>query len=202
MQGLTVFYIIILIVSVILHELAHGYAAYSQGDKTALFAGRLTLNPLPHLDLWGSVLIPFFLVISGVGFVIGWAKPVPYNPNNLRDPVWGEVLVASAGILTNLLIAIVFSVFIRFLPLSETMISLSQIVVVTNIVLAVFNLVPIPPLDGSKILFALIPARFVSFQAFFEKYSLVILLVFIFYGWRLIEPIILGLFRIFTGGSF
>jgi len=203
MQGLTsIFYIIVLIISVILHEMAHGYAALSQGDRTALYAGRLTFNPLKHLDLWGSIIIPLFLVVSGSGFLIGWAKPVPYNPNNLKDPVWGKIWVAIAGVLTNLSIALVFSLFVRFLPLSDIFVSFSKIIIIINIVLAVFNLIPIPPLDGSKIILALIPARYELLVQQFERYSMIILILFIFYGWNLITPIIYSMFKLFTGVDF
>ncbi len=203
MQGLTsFFYIAVLLISVILHEMAHGYAALSQGDKTALYAGRLTFNPLKHLDLWGSFLIPLFLILSGTGFVIGWAKPVPYNPDNLRNQKWGKVWVAVAGVLTNLAIAVFFAILTRFLPLGEAALQLSYIVIITNIVLAIFNLVPIPPLDGSKILLAFVPARYEHYIMKFERYAFVVLILFIFYGWGLISPLIMSLFRILTGNSF
>jgi Zn-dependent protease len=203
MQGLTsFFYIAVLLISVILHEMAHGYAALSQGDKTALYAGRLTFNPLKHLDLWGSFLIPLFLILSGTGFVIGWAKPVPYNPDNLRNQKWGKVWVAVAGVLTNLGIAVFFALLTRFLPLGETAIQLSYVVIVTNIVLAIFNLVPIPPLDGSKIILAFVPARYEHIVARFERYAFIFLILFIFYGWGLISPLIMNLFRLLTGNSF
>jgi len=200
MQGLTsVFYIIVLIVSIVLHEMAHGYAALSQGDQTAWRAGRLTFNPLKHLDLWGSIIIPLFLIITSAGFVIGWAKPVPYNPDNLRNPVWGKVWVAIAGVLTNLAIALIFGLLIRFASFSGNLLMFLEIVVLTNIVLAVFNLVPIPPLDGSKIILAFIPPQYEHYVHQFERYSLVVLLLFIFYGWNLITPVIAKLFLLFTG---
>lgn len=197
----TIFYIVVLIISVIFHEMAHGYAALSQGDKTALYAGRLTINPMKHLDLWGSFIIPLFLVLSSAGFIIGWAKPVPYNPANLRNKKWGTIWVASAGVLTNFAIALIFGLIVRFVPLSGTSLLLVEIIVITNILLGVFNLVPIPPLDGSKIIMALTPARFERQVRVIERYSLFILFVFILYGWEAIEPIIFGLFTLFTGTS-
>lgn len=197
MQELTsFFYIAILLVSVILHEMAHGYAALSQGDKTALYAGRLTFNPIKHLDLWGSILIPLFLILSGAGFVIGWAKPVPYNPDNLKNQTWGKVWVAIAGVLTNLTIAIVFALIARFAPLGESALSISYMIIITNIVLAIFNLVPIPPLDGSKIILAFVPARYERQIQSIERYSFIILIVFILYGWQFISPLISRLFEI------
>lgn len=197
MQELTsFFYIAILLVSVILHEMAHGYAALSQGDKTALYAGRLTFNPIKHLDLWGSILIPLFLILSGAGFVIGWAKPVPYNPDNLRNQVWGKIWVAIAGVLTNIAIAVVFALLVQFAPLGESALSIAYMIIITNIVLAIFNLVPIPPLDGSKIILALIPAKYERRIQSIERYSFIILIVFILYGWGLISPLIGRLFEV------
>ncbi len=111
----TIFYIVILIMSVIIHEVAHGYAAWAFGDETAYYAGRLTLNPLKHLDPIGSILIPFILIVSKAGFIFGWAKPVPYNPNNLTNKKWGILAVASAGIIANLGLAVIFSIFIRII---------------------------------------------------------------------------------------
>jgi Zn-dependent protease len=197
MQELTsFFYIAILLVSVILHEMAHGYAALSQGDKTALYAGRLTFNPIKHLDLWGSILIPLFLILSGAGFVIGWAKPVPYNPDNLRNQTWGKVWVAVAGVLTNLAIAVIFGLLAQFAPLSENALLIVHMIIITNIVLAIFNLVPIPPLDGSKIILAFVPVRYERYIGAIERYSFIVLIIFILYGWHLISPIIARLFEI------
>ncbi len=200
MQGLiSLFSIIVLIISVVLHEMAHGYAALSQGDKTAWYAGRLTFNPLKHLDLWGSVIIPLILVLTNAGFIIGWAKPVPYNPNNLRDPVWGKVWVAIAGVLTNFSIALVFGLLIRFGGFSGVALVLFQIVVLINIILGVFNLVPIPPLDGSKIILAFLPEKYQAMVHYYERYSFFLIILFVFYGWGLIWPIINRLLLLFTG---
>lgn len=203
-QGL--FYIVILMLSVIIHEVAHGYAALSQGDPTAKLAGRLTMNPLKHLDPIGSVLLPLILVLSNASFMIGWAKPVPYNPNNLKNFKWGTILVASAGIIANLIIAIIFGLLIRFsLVLGLTapgILEAFSAIVIVNIVLALFNLVPIPPLDGSKILFALLPIKYRTIQIFLERYSLVVLLFFIFFLWQLIVfPVLSFVFLLLTGIS-
>ena len=154
-----VFYVVILIMSVVIHEIAHGYAALRFGDHTAEYQGRLTLNPLKHLDLYGSILLPLLLVISNAPFLIGWAKPVPYNPDNFspEERRVASIWVASAGILANLAIAIFFSIVIRlasvlsFIP--DQIIPLASVIVLLNIVLAVFNLLLFSPLDGSKILF-------------------------------------------------
>ncbi len=157
MDATLVFQIIILIISVIIHEVSHGWMALLLGDPTAELAGRLTLNPLPHLDLFGSIILPLLLVLSHVGMVVGWAKPVPYNINNLRDARWGPFLVALAGPLSNIIIALVFGTILRWGVVAATSAagSIMIIIVVINLVLALFNLIPIPPLDGSKIFFSL-----------------------------------------------
>lgn len=200
-----VFYVLILIISVIIHEIAHGYAALRFGDHTAEYQGRLTLNPLKHLDIYGSVLLPLLLVVTQAPFLIGWAKPVPYNPENF-EPAKRKIAtlwVASAGILTNLVIAVLFSVIIRFassgIIFPESFIPFCGVIVFLNIVLAIFNLMPIPPLDGSKILFSLGGYSMLKIERFFEKYSLVLLVLFIFFLWQFVTPAIFFLFNIFTG---
>jgi len=204
MQDLNpIFYIIVLLMSVVIHEVAHGYAALYFGDKTAQYAGRLTLNPLKHLDPFGSVILPLILVITNAPFLIGWAKPVPYNPENLRDKKKGTIWVASAGILANLAIAVFFSIVVRVSVamgiLGASFISLASVIILLNIVLAFFNLIPIPPLDGSKILFTLLGNNSRKFENFFSKYSLFILLFFIFFVWQYVSPLIYIVFRFLTG---
>lgn len=150
--------IALVILSIIFHEVAHGYAAHALGDPTARLEGRLTLNPVPHIDPVGSVLLPGILALSGTPFLIGWAKPVPYNPYNLRYGKWGEAAVAGAGPATNIAIALVFALLLRFGVLaSPVLFQVGVLVVVANLVLAIINLIPIPPLDGSKIVKALLP---------------------------------------------
>jgi Zn-dependent protease len=204
MQDLNIiFYIVVLIMSVVIHEVAHGYAALRFGDQTAKFAGRLTLNPLKHLDMFGSVLLPIILIITKAPFLLGWAKPVPYNPNNFIEKKKGTLWVASAGILANLAIATLFGITIRLNTLSgflgESFVTLASVVVLINIVLAIFNLIPITPLDGSKILFTLLGRTGNRLEAFSEKYSLFILIFFIFFLWRFLTPIIFNLFALLTG---
>ncbi len=199
-----VFYIAILIMSVVIHEVSHGFVAEYFGDDTARNAGRLTLNPLKHLDLFGSVILPTLMFFS-TGFVFGWAKPVPYNPYNLSNRKWGTMAVAAAGILANLFIAIIFGLFIRFtlnsnLPAGFYVITSS--IVITNLALAFFNLVPIPPLDGSKILFSILPASLYSTMAVIEQYSFFILLIFIFYFSNFLHPILSFLYSYLTGIAF
>lgn len=183
MTEIAIFTILLLIISIILHEVAHGYAAYALGDPTAKLAGRLTLNPIPHIDLVGSVLIPAFLVLTSAGFLFGYAKPVPYNPLNLKNQRFGEGLVAVAGPATNIFIALIFTLVIRFGEgLPETFIALSALVVFINLFLGMLNLIPIPPLDGYTVLRSILPYRFaVPLQNFERKLqSLGILSFFIF----------------------
>lgn len=200
-----VFYIIIVIMSVVIHEVSHGFVAEMFGDNTARDAGRLTLNPLKHLDLFGSIILPIFLYFS-VGFVFGWARPVPYNPNNLRNKKWGTIAVAAAGILANFLIAIIFSIIIRLSyqngVLSENFVFITSTIVLINLVLGVFNLIPLPPLDGSKILFSLLPKSFDGVMLFLERYSLIFIFIFIIFFSNILEPVLGYLFHIFTGLTF
>lgn len=150
--------IVIVILSIIFHEVAHGYVANWLGDPTARLQGRLTLNPVPHIDPIGSLLIPGILLLSGTPFLIGWAKPVPYNPYNLRHGKWGEALVSGAGPAVNIGIAIIFALLLRLEVISSPLfLQVAILAIFANIALAIINLIPIPPLDGSKILRALLP---------------------------------------------
>lgn len=153
--------LIVLILSIIAHEVAHGYAAEVLGDPTAKLSGRLTLNPLAHIDPLGSVIIPVLLVLSGVPVLFGWAKPVPYNPYNLRNQRWGEAIVAVAGSATNLLIAIIFAVVARltFSLGHPSAAAFAGVVVFVNLFLGLFNLIPFPPMDGYTVLRGLLPYR-------------------------------------------
>ena len=200
----TFFQIILLVMSVVVHEVSHGYAAFLLGDPTAKNQGRLTLNPIRHLDLFGSILIPAFLVITNAGFLFGWAKPVPYNPYNLRNQKWGEAIVAVAGPASNIFIALVFGLLIRFGAefLSPAFLNISAILVLINLMLAVFNLVPIPPLDGSKILFAFLPYHMQRFRMMLEQYGFVVVLIFIFFLSGFLAPIMSFLFSLITGYTF
>ena len=202
MQGVdAIFYIIILIMSVVIHEVSHGFMAEYFGDDTARDAGRLTLNPIPHLDIFGSILLPAVLVLAHSPFLFGWAKPVPYNPNNLNNRKWGTIAVAAAGVLANLFIAIFFGIIIRLtlgFNLSISFYTITSAIVVVNLVLAIFNLVPIPPLDGSKILFSFFP-KFISSKIFrYEQYSLILLLIFIIFFSDYLYPILAFLFHLIT----
>lgn len=203
MQVDFIFQIAVLIMSVVVHEVSHGYAAYLLGDPTAKYEGRLTLNPLKHLDPFGSVVLPFLLYITHAGFIFGWARPVPYNPYNLKPGRWSEAKVALAGPASNIVIALIFGILMRFGVsggwASPAFIQITALIVFINILLAVFNLVPIPPLDGSKVLYAIFPEKFSQLRQFFERYGLMLVIVFIFFLWQFIAPITLWLFQIVTG---
>ena len=198
----TIFYIVILIISVVIHEVCHGFAAEALGDDTARHAGRLTLNPIAHLDLFGSIVLPALLVISGSPFLFGWAKPVPYNPDNLRNKKWGTIAVAGAGVLANLFIATIFGLLIRFTINSNFSVhfyAITSIIVLVNLGLAIFNLVPIPPLDGSKILFSFAPYSWKGVINFLERYGFFVLLVFIVLFSDYLYPILAFLFHLLSG---
>lgn len=204
-----IFQFIVLIFSVMIHEISHGFMAERLGDKTARDAGRLTLNPLKHIDPFGSIVLPLLLYISNSSILFGWAKPVPYNPFNLKNPKTGGAVIALAGPVSNFMLALIFGVLIRvgmaFGYMPDTPLSLMfQVIVYINILLGVFNLVPIPPLDGSKVLFGFLPSKFIKPEVFgfLERYGMIILVLFMFFGFRLIYPIIGWIFGIFTGLAF
>lgn len=149
----TVFIVVIVVFSAVIHEVMHGVAADWLGDHTARYAGRLTLNPLVHLDPVGSVVLPLLLAISHSPIMFGWAKPVPYNPYNLRPGRFSEAIVAGAGPASNAVLALIFGLIIRTgLVSSDIAVNVLLPIVVVNVIMTVFNLIPVPPLDGSKIL--------------------------------------------------
>lgn len=152
----TVFLVIVIIFSAVIHEVMHGVAADRLGDPTARYAGRLTLNPISHLDPFGSVILPIILAFSGSSFFFAWAKPVPYNPFNLRPGRFSEAIVAGAGPASNIVIALIAGLIIRT-GLLVAANNILFLIVVVNVMLCIFNLIPVPPLDGSKILSSLLP---------------------------------------------
>lgn len=183
------------------HEVAHGAAAYAFGDSTARDLGRLSLNPIKHIDLWGSIVVPGFLILSGAGFVLGWAKPVPYNPYNLKNRRLGEFCVAIAGIVVNICLAVFFSLVLRYhawFNISASVLEIIAYIVIINLVLAVFNLMPVPPLDGSKILFSVLPYRYQGVIRQFEQYGLIAVIILVMFFGQFISNIVFSLFYLLT----
>ncbi len=202
---------IILIFSIIAHEVAHGYAADALGDPTARLSGRLTLNPIPHIDFMGSIVIPALLVFSGSSILFGWAKPVPYNPYNLKNHRWGEAFVAIAGSATNLLLAVIFGLIVRFgaTTLPATAISLAATITFINLFLGLFNLIPFPPLDGFTVLRSALPWHLSSGLNRFEQQIhaagiLFLILFLLIFSYVFVGPffnLVVWLFGLITGSS-
>jgi len=197
----TIFALIILLFSTVIHEIAHGSVANLLGDSTAKNSGRLSLNPLKHLDPFGSILLPLILYIStaGRGPIFGWAKPVPVNPFNLRDHKWGMLKVSVAGPLTNFLIALIFGLLVRFLPSPSQLTGFFSLISIYNLVWALFNLIPIPPLDGSHVLFFFLPEKFRQFKEVLGQYSSIILILFIVFGLNFVYNAAIFIFSVITG---
>lgn len=198
-----IFRILIIIFSIVIHEVSHGFMAYALGDHTAEREGRLTFNPIKHFDLVGSFIVPLLTLYTP--FAFGWAKPVPYNPNNLRDKVWGEAKVAFAGPGSNLVLALLFSVVIRLassgtLVLAPSVISILYQIIIINLSLAVVNLLPLYPLDGSRIFFSLLPYHLRHIQEFMVRYMFVFLAFFLLFMGDFISMLVTLCFRLFTGG--
>ena len=192
------FFIIVIVFSAIFHEYMHAWVADQLGDHTARHAGRLTLNPKAHIDPFGSVILPLIMALLPGNFLFAYAKPVPFNPYNLIYRRWGPAFVALAGPLSNLFLAFVFGMAVRYAPETSAT-PFFMIIVMANLALAVFNLVPIPPLDGSKLLYALLPDSMWQVKKALEQYGFVFLLIFIFFLFPVIIPIMSFLFELFTG---
>lgn len=195
------FIYLVIVFSAVFHEYAHGRMAYELGDDTAKREGRLTLNPLVHLDLFGTVIVPL-LSLFGYGAFIGWARPVPFNPFALSDQKRGEMKVALAGPLANFGIALFFGLFLRFFAFPASLgvfYSLILFVVRANLSLALFNLLPVPPLDGSKVLAGLVSSRRSVFSRFSEAGGLVGLFIAIIAAGLILPPAIDGLLSLIVG---
>ena len=191
-----VFQVLILFFSVIIHEVAHGYAALTLGDPTAREAGRLTLNPIKHMDPWGTVVLPLFLILVRSPFLVGWARPVPVNPLRMRDPKRGMMLVGAAGPLANIALILLSALALRSMPFSAPPIlfDLFKYCCAINIILALFNLVPVPPLDGSKVVAGILPPKMRAAYVGLERYGIFIIIGLLYLG--LLDQVIIPLFRI------
>lgn len=204
MDPIIIFFVLVLVFSVILHEVAHGFMALKFGDETARLAGRLTLNPVRHIDPFGSIILPLLLALSGAP-VFGWARPVPYDPRNLRHPKREGGIIAIVGPLTNFLIAVVFALLIRGLLVAGyqlgPLILLLDAVVWVNLALMCFNLIPIPPLDGGGFLLSLLPAAARPVELFLHRYGMYILIALIFFGLNFLSPIVGFLHGVLVGGD-
>jgi Zn-dependent protease len=183
----------VLIFSVVVHEVAHGWVARLEGDPTAAMLGRLTLNPIPHLDPIGSILVPTMLALLPGGFIFGWAKPVPVNPRNFRNYKRGDILVSLAGVASNFLLAIAFTFLLagvywgsRVFPGATSMwivlIGMAQYGILINFILILFNLLPIPPLDGSHVMYHLLPPRLGMRYRELGRYGMLLVFAFLFLG--------------------
>lgn len=203
------FQVIVLIFLTIIHEVSHGLMAYRLGDNTAKDAGRLTLNPIKHLEFFGSFLVPLLFIISGSPFILGWAKPVPFNPYNLKNPKRDMALIGAAGPVSNFLLAILFGIIARLLilvpgivsnPVLSTALMLLSMVIFVSVLLGVFNLIPIPPFDGSRIVFAFLRGEAAKFWLRLEQYGTLLVILLLFGGLlNFIYPIVVFLYRLIAG---
>jgi len=203
---LIAFFYLLFAYSIIMHEVFHGYMALWLGDATAKYAGRLTANPLKHIDLFSTIILPIAMIFT-LGIAFGGAKPVPYNPYNLRNQKWGPSFVALAGPGSNIILAIMFTVLAKLISLpvaikidiinnlrqadwsalaavaqgspATILFMICAMVIFWNILIAIFNMIPFPPLDGSKLLFAVLPFK-IETLAIFEQYGFIFLLIFVF----------------------
>ena len=185
--------VVVFLFSVIVHEIAHGYVALLNGDPTARMLGRITLNPIPHIDLVGSILLPLLLMLSPSGMIIGWAKPVPVNPLNFRNYRWGEFAVSAAGPVSNLALAAIFSVLLRLGLGNPGLTQLAYYGVSINIILALFNLIPIPPLDGSHILALVLPRELARLYSHLQPVGFFLILILFYTG--ILGAILMPLYR-------
>lgn len=184
---------IVLLFSVIVHEVAHGYIALLNGDPTAKMLGRITLNPGPHIDPVGTIILPLLLLMTHAGILFGWAKPVPVNPLNYRNYRWGEFAVSAAGPVSNLVLAAFFSVLVKIGFDNPGLMQMAYFGVSINIFLALFNLIPIPPLDGSHILALFLPRELARLYAYLQPVGFILILILFYTG--IMGALIMPLYR-------
>lgn len=204
--SIQIFQLIVLYASMVVHEVSHGLTAYKLGDPTAKLAGRLSFNPLKHIDPFGTVILPFFLILFNSPFIICYAKPVPFNPNNFRNVKKGILLTGLAGPLSNIFLAVVFSVLIRLLGffglLSSSFLIFLFIIVLLNILFAFFNLAPFPPFDGHHLVFSLLPDKYYKVKNFLTGNYLFLMLIWVFLVFPyFLAPLVYKLSIILTGQS-
>ena len=185
---------VVLLFSIVVHEVAHGYVALLNGDPTARMLGRITLNPVPHIDPVGTIILPLLLLLSQAGIIFGWAKPVPVNPLNYRNYRWGEFAVSAAGPVSNLVLAAIFSIMLRMGLANPGLMQLAYFGVSINIFLALFNLVPIPPLDGSHILALFLPRELARLYDHLQPVGFILILILFYTG--ILGAIIMPLYRL------
>jgi len=190
---------VILIFSAIVHEVSHGLMAEKLGDDTARDAGRITLNPIPHIDPFGSILLPLILLLAGSPIILGAAKPVPVNFNNLKPRKLGMALVSLAGPAANFLLAILCTIPIKLGFANPIAYPILVEAIILNLVLGTFNLIPIPPLDGSKVLASLLPDEAMNWILSWERWGFILVLIFLYLGWLQIVllPVIMWFGKIF-----
>mgnify|MGYP001280709412 CR=1 FL=1 len=202
MQPEIIFQIIVIVYSVVLHEVAHGYAAYLFGDKTAFYQGRLTLNPLPHIDIVGSVIVPIVLILSHSSMLLGWAKPVPVAEHALNPYKLGSFCVSIAGVFVNFLLAIVFIIIGSYL-VDDTLKSLCSIIAITNIGLGIFNLIPMPPADGYRIVSLFLPYSTKSkIESFMQQNFFITMILALFISFQIFNIIFPFFYRLVVQAIF
>jgi Zn-dependent protease len=204
--SIKIFQLIVLYASMVIHEVSHGMVAYKLGDPTAKLAGRLSFNPLKHIDPFGTVILPLFLILFNSPFVICYAKPVPFNPNNFKDVKKGILLTGLAGPFANLFLAVIFSILIRLFSflgiLSSSLLIYLFIIVLLNILFALFNLAPFPPFDGHHLVFSVLSHKYYKIKHFLINNYLFLMLIWAFLIFPyLFAPLVYNLSLLMTGLS-